>query len=322
MNTEAAILGDFERLSKVADTVAKSGLWAQFNSKDKILGLMLLCESEGLHPMAAVRRYDLIQGKPSLKAEAQLADFQKDGGRVEWIERSNTKCSGKFYHKIYCPEGVVVTWTIEDAKLAKLDQKDNYKTYPRQMLTARVITEGVQIVNPAIGLGIQSPEEVEATMESRKRIAEQVSFDVIGEETKSIPSNLPEDPKAARANRAELNKLMQPCVSLVGFKSAALEFQEKYGKEIWIEKTGHNDIETFELLAKEHKARVEENEWHLKQAETFPIRLEACTNIADFEKLEQEFLGRPQLKDRADLSDAVEAKAKELGMVRMDQTKS
>ena len=322
MSTEVAVLGVFERLSKVADTVAKSGLWAQFNSKEKILGLMLLCESEGLHPMAAVRRYDLIQGKPSLKAEAQLADFQKDGGRVEWIERSNTKCSGKFYHKIYCPEGVVVTWTIEDAKLAKLDQKDNYKTYPRQMLTARVITEGVQIVNPAIGLGIQSPEEVEATMESRKRIAEQVSFDVIGEETKSIPSNLPEDPKAARANRAELNKLMQPCVSLVGFKSAALEFQEKYGKEIWIEKTGHNDIETFELLAKEHKARVEENEWHLKQAETFPGRLEACTSISEFEKLELEFQGRQQLKDRADLADAVEAKAKELGMVRMDQTES
>lgn len=306
-------LDDFENLSKAADVVAKSMLWKDFNSKEKVLGLMMLCQSEGIHPMNAVRRYDLINGKPSLKAEAQLADFQQSGGSVQWIERSNTKCSGKFFHKTYCPEGVIVTWTMDDAKLAKLDNKENYRNYPRQMLTARVITEGVQIVNPAIGLGIQSPEEVEATVEMRKQIAERISFELIGEETKSNPSNLPEDPKAAKASRAELNKVLQPCVTREEYKEAAIGFQQKYGKEIWIEKTGHNDIETFELLAKEHRARIDENEEQKKRADSFGGRLEACGDKETFFKLEQEYEGRPELKDDAAMLEALKSKGRELG---------
>src|SRR3990172_2818658 len=304
MENAPVVWEDFESLSKIADTIVKAGLWKDFNSKEKVLGLMLLCQSEGLHPMAAVRRYDLIQGKPSLKAEAQLADFQKDGGRVQWIERTELVCKGKFSHPKHCPEGVEVVWSMEDAKRAALNGKDNYRTYPRQMLTARVITEGVQIVNPAIGLGIQSPEEVEATIESRKRIAEEVSFEVLGVESKDSPSNLPSDPKSARSSRADLNKHLQPCVTRQEFRKSCLEFQQAHGKEIWIEKTGHNDIETFELLAKEHRGRIEEYEHQAALLASFPFRLESCGDRETFAALEQEFSGRSQLYDDAALADA------------------
>src|SRR5207253_3013162 len=37
--------------------------------------------------------------------------------------------------------------------------KDNWKNYPRQMLTARVISEGIRTVLPGVVAGVYTPEE-------------------------------------------------------------------------------------------------------------------------------------------------------------------
>jgi hypothetical protein len=46
------------------------------------------------------------------------------------------------------------------AKAAGLGSKDNWKSYPRQMLRARVISEGVRATFPAVLNGMYTPEEV------------------------------------------------------------------------------------------------------------------------------------------------------------------
>ena len=45
--------------------------------------------------------------------------------------------------------------------------KDNYKKFPRQMLRARVISEGVRAVYPGVLQGMYTPEEVQAFGESK-----------------------------------------------------------------------------------------------------------------------------------------------------------
>jgi hypothetical protein len=47
------------------------------------------------------------------------------------------------------------------AKAAGLGSKDNWKSYPRQMLRARVISEGVRATFPAVLNGMYTPEEVQ-----------------------------------------------------------------------------------------------------------------------------------------------------------------
>jgi hypothetical protein len=84
---------------------------------------------------------------------------------VEWLEYSDQVVSGRFTH----PLGgtVVITWTIQQAKLANLSWKDNWKHYPRAMLRARAISEGVRTTFPGVSVGIYTPEEIESQPNER-----------------------------------------------------------------------------------------------------------------------------------------------------------
>ena len=157
MSNQIAVIpvSDIERM---AVAVAKSGLFG-VSTPDQALALMLVAQAEGRHPASAAKEYHIIKGRPALKADAMLARFQQAGGKVAWNDRSNDKVSATFSHE----QGgeLVVTWTLDDAKRAGLASGDNWKKYPRQMLSARVISEGVRAVYPSVVSGIYTPEEVQ-----------------------------------------------------------------------------------------------------------------------------------------------------------------
>jgi hypothetical protein len=148
-------LGDIERMSMM---MAKSGLFG-VRTPEQAASLMLIAQAEGLHPAIACRDYHVIQGRPALKSDAMLARFQQAGGRVEWTEYTDRRVAGKFSH----PQGgsIEVDWTIERAKGANLTNKDTWRQYPRQMLRARVISEGIRAVFPGVVVGTYSVEEVQ-----------------------------------------------------------------------------------------------------------------------------------------------------------------
>jgi hypothetical protein len=77
---------------------------------------------------------------------------------VKWIERTDTASEAEFTH----PQSgsVKIRWTYEMAKTAQLTNKDNYKRHPRQMLSARVVSEGVKASFPGCIGAVYTPEEV------------------------------------------------------------------------------------------------------------------------------------------------------------------
>lgn len=139
-------------------TIAKSGLFG-VKTAEQAITLMLVAQADGLHPAVAARDYHVIQGRPALRSDAMLARFQKAGGRVEWIEHNDKIVSARFSH----PQGgaVVIEWTIERATKANLTGKDTWRQYPRQMLRARTISEGVRAVFPGVAVGTYTVEEVQ-----------------------------------------------------------------------------------------------------------------------------------------------------------------
>lgn len=144
-------------MEKMATVIAQSGLFGVKNPT-QALALMLLSQAEGLHPVMAARDYHVIQGRPTLKADTMLARFQAAGGKVDWSEYTDTAVSGTFSH----PSGgkIKVEWTMEMARKANLTGKDVWKQYPRAMLRARVISEGIRTVFPGVLAGMYTPEEV------------------------------------------------------------------------------------------------------------------------------------------------------------------
>jgi len=141
----------------MADVIVKSGLFPAFKNRESAAAMMLLCRAKGLDPMTAVERYHIVQGRPVMRADAMLGEFVRMGGRVEWIKRDDTEASATFSH----PQGgsVTVSWTIEQARKAKLTGKDIWNQYPRQMLHARCVSEGVRSVLPGATNGLYTPEE-------------------------------------------------------------------------------------------------------------------------------------------------------------------
>lgn len=145
-------------LELMARRVAESKLFPGIDTPQKAFALMLLCQAQGLHPGTAMQRYHVIQGRPAMRADAMLASFLAEGGRVRWIERTDQRVSAEFSHPVGGKE--TITWDLEQVKRAGLAGKDNWKAYPRQMLTARVISEAVRLLAPGVVSGIYAPEEV------------------------------------------------------------------------------------------------------------------------------------------------------------------
>lgn len=145
---------DMERMAAV---VAQSGLFG-IKTPTQALALMLIAQAEGLHPATAARDYHVISGKPALKADAMLSKFQAAGGKVQWHEYTDVSVSATFSH----PQGgtVKIGWTIDQASRAGLTGRDVWKQYPRAMLRARVISEGIRTVYPGVLAGMYTPEEI------------------------------------------------------------------------------------------------------------------------------------------------------------------
>lgn len=155
-------------IEKMGGAVAKSGLFG-IKTPEQAIALMLIAQAEGMHPAIAARDYHVIQGRPALKADAMLARFQAAGGKVEWRKYEDNEVTAIFSH----PAGgsIEISWTLEQAKRIGLATKDNWVKYPRAMLRARVISEGIRTVYPGCVVGVYTPEEV-ADFEPAKRPVE------------------------------------------------------------------------------------------------------------------------------------------------------
>jgi hypothetical protein len=147
----------YSDLERLAVSIAKSGLFG-IKTPDQALALMMIAQAEGRHPALAARDYDVIQGRPSKKAEAMARDFLDAGGKIEWHALDDTTADATFSH----PQGGIarIVWDMPRATQAGLGGKDMWKKFPRQMLRSRTVSEGVRTVWPMATSGMYEPGEV------------------------------------------------------------------------------------------------------------------------------------------------------------------
>lgn len=147
----------FDDQERMANAIVKSGFFG-LKEVNQVLALMSIAQAEGKHPATVAQEYDIIQGRPALKSQALLARFQLSGGKVEYLCYTDEKVEMLFSH----PAGgdLKVEWTMKQAQSIGLASKDNWRKYPRQMLAARVVSEGIRRVYPACILGHYAVEEV------------------------------------------------------------------------------------------------------------------------------------------------------------------
>lgn len=188
MSTELTL----QNMQAYANCIVASG-FCGFTKPEQVITLALIAQEEGRSIGAVARDYHVIQGHPTLKADAMLARFQAAGGKIKWLELSDKRVAAEFTHES-CGT-FVMEWTIEMAKKAGLTGKDIWNKFPRAMLKARVISEGIRTALPSVLCGAYTPEEA-ANMEP----LQPVEADVVKETPKETPLNfdLMDEPQCIR----------------------------------------------------------------------------------------------------------------------------
>lgn len=208
-NQEIAVHHSFQEMERMATYVAKAGIFG-VKTVDAAMALMLLAQSEGIHPMKAVQEYDIIQGRPAMKATAMAARFEAAGGKITWRKLDDTQAEAEFSH----PTGgtIVIGWDLEKAKRAGLAGKDVWKQYPRAMLRSRVVSEGIRTVLPGVLGGKYTPEEA-ANIETVEPIS--VEAFIAGAERPGLP-------------QAEVDRHMECIVKSIGMATLKEGFGAAY----------------------------------------------------------------------------------------------
>ncbi len=125
--------------------------------------LALQCLTSGLTPFEVTQTYHLLDGKLSMKADAMLGRFVAAGGKVIWGTRTSERVKARW---IYRDNDLEMEVTMQELVASGValgkggELKDNYKRHPRQMLTARLISEAVRLLAPDVVSGVYTPEEV------------------------------------------------------------------------------------------------------------------------------------------------------------------
>lgn len=153
----------FEDVQKMAKILGNNKMFGK--TPDELLPLMLIAQAEGKHPATVAMEYDVIKGKPALNAKTAQARFQGSGGKIKWIERTDKIVTAEFTHPI--GGELTISWTWERATKAGLTTKPSgndgpnmWQRFPAQMMTARVIAEGVRTLWPSCLSNMYTSEEV------------------------------------------------------------------------------------------------------------------------------------------------------------------
>ncbi len=200
----------YQDIEKMGKAVSNSGLFG-IKTEAQAVALMLIAQALGKHPALAAMEYNIIQGRPAKKADAMQVDFQAAGGKIEWHELNDTKADATFTH----PSSVAplrLTWDIDRAKKAGLYDKDGsmYKKYPRQMLRARLVADGVRAVYPAATGGMLSKEEAEdiggEAVDSNKSRVEQVVEEATFSPAKEVKEDVKKEEPKSKEDKVKKNK--------------------------------------------------------------------------------------------------------------------
>ncbi len=147
---------------QLGDVFKASGFFKDLTDQAKAVVKILYGRELGFSPVSSIMGIYIIEGKPSLSANL-MAAMVKRSGRYDYRvkELTNDGCILTFMEKGE-PIGES-SFNKADAKAAGLEGKFNWKAYPRNMMFARALSNGVRMYCPDLSAApIYVPEELGA----------------------------------------------------------------------------------------------------------------------------------------------------------------
>jgi hypothetical protein len=152
-----------DEMINIAERISKSNLLPEElrGKVPEVLMQIMAGQELGLYSMASLRSFHIIKGKPVMGADAMVAVIL-GSGKAEYFKRvgEGSDKSVTYATKRRGHEEQRCTWTWEMAKAAALTGKDNWRTFPRQMLASRAKAELARDVFPDVLAGCYTIDEI------------------------------------------------------------------------------------------------------------------------------------------------------------------
>ena len=125
-----------------------------------VLVILMKGQELGLSPMQSIGAIHVIQGKAVASADLMvgLVKSRPECGYFRMVESTPTSATYETLRQ-GDPEPTVMAYTMDDARKAKLADKDNWKNHPSAMLRARCSSALARAVYPDLVMGIYTPDE-------------------------------------------------------------------------------------------------------------------------------------------------------------------
>jgi hypothetical protein len=157
--------GEMAVLYRLGRGLAASGMFKDARQADQAFAKLIFGRDLGLSATQAMTDIHIIEGKPEMSANLQASKV-KASGRYDYTvdELTPERCQLSFYELARAPMAMRATrellgvseFTIEDAQRAGLvKDKSPWVKYPRNMLFARAMSNGVAWYCPDVMNGIR-----------------------------------------------------------------------------------------------------------------------------------------------------------------------
>ncbi len=162
---------------------------------EAVLACILTGHELGVGPMQALAKIHVVDGRPGMSAELMRAVVLRAGHEIYVEEATNTRVTVTGV-RAGTGRSLSITWSMDDAKKAGLVGKDNWRKYPRAMLTARATAEVSRGLFPDVLAGVTYvPEELE-------EFSDDGELDEGGDEAPSTPSATTKKTTKRKAKKA------------------------------------------------------------------------------------------------------------------------
>jgi hypothetical protein len=186
-------------------------------SWEAALAVTLYGQELGLGPVSSLMSIVIVQGKPALSAAGVGALLQRSGRFDYRVAALDDRHASLEFFALADGQRTPIgtsTFTLEDARQAGLNNSPTWKSYPRNLLLARALTNGVRWFAPSVTLGgIYTPEELGQPIDE-----DDAGLPVApSPESPATPMNGPPTPMAPAAPPAPATG---PAITLEGLVSA------------------------------------------------------------------------------------------------------
>ena len=154
-----ANLPDALNLRTLATEMLNSDFFKGIQKAPQAMAIILHGHEIGITPTVALQTISIVNGRMCISTTVLQALFQKRGGRIEVVERTDKKAVVEFSRPGWKP--YKHEYTMEDAKAEQLWSKDNWVKRPKTMLLYRAISGGLRVYDPGSFLGVVTTEEAE-----------------------------------------------------------------------------------------------------------------------------------------------------------------